>query len=240
MKTDLNKSLKRFGIGCAGMIVSMGPLTPAHAQLTTYTDPTAWTAAAPGAVTLQIPDLGPIVSYGFAPSTVTYGDVTFSTDANLGDGALVNVGSTYPGRDGGPAVLSAQGSDFYAEDILITFPSPVTAFALNYGYFNGTPVLFTLDVGNNDTMYTLGNYPYFDEQSPGTLNYNNLSTAFSTPDFAGATDAMPFTSVLVWASYPDVLDISSVSYLPAPVPEPSVLALMGIGGLLFALHRRFQ
>ena len=228
MKTDLIKSLKRFGIGCAGMIVSMGPLTPAHAQLTTYTDPTAWTAAAPGAVTLQIPDLGPSESYGFAPSTVTYGDVTFSTDANLGDGALVNVGSTYPGRDGGPAVLSAQGSTFYAEDILITFPSPVTAFGLKWGTFLGSGITLIID---GDIFFGNG---------AATLNYNDTSTAFSTPDFTGATDTTPFSSVLVGTFYTDTLDISSVSYLPAPVPEPSALALMGIGGLLFALHRRFQ
>ena len=140
-----------------GIILSMGPLTSVHAQLTTYTDPTAWTAAAPGATTLQIPDIGdsyPNFGFNYGGGPVIYNNIVFSTVPNLGDGVLVNIGSGFSGNTS-PSVLSAQSSDFYAEDILITFPSPVAAFSLNYGDFNGTPVSFTLDVGNNDTMYTL-------------------------------------------------------------------------------------
>ena len=242
MKTGINKYSKRFIVGTLWVVGFMSTTASVHAQvdvLRNYTDPTlyasssAWEAAVLGADTVQIPDIGDLYpnygfSYGTPPASVTYDGVTFSTDPNLGSGGRLNLGTGWVGS-GLPPVLSVGESGFYAEEILITFPSPVTGFGVQYGDFQGGGMMFTLSTA--DLIYQ-GTSP--------TFNPSDLSAAYSTPDFLGVTDSTPITSVLVETSYTDILNISSVSYEPAAIPDDaSTLILLGIPFFLFVLLKKW-
>jgi hypothetical protein len=108
------------------------------------------------------------------------------------------------------------------EDILITFSSPVTAFALNYGTFGGSDLSFTLSNGGTFTEGSTG----------GSDNY-------STPDFAGVTAASAFQSVLI-TTPPDGIQINNISTGFA-VPEPSTGSLFILSLTAFVVAaRRFR
>ena len=164
-----------------------------QAGVTTYADSSDWNSATTGAVTTVIPDPTSPSGYdiiGFSPASVTYNGVTFST-AN-GSEYLSDVGPVFSGN---PPVLAAYGPviDTVApEAVLITFPSAVTAFSLDYGTFDGSNVTFTLGNGDSFTQGSSGGF-------------------YTTPDFAGATDTTPFSTVLL-TSEDVVLDMNNISY----------------------------
>ena len=117
-------------------------------------------------------------------------------------------------------MLSSQEQTVGVANILITFPTIVYGFALNYGTFDGSAVTFTLSNGDSVTQGSTG-------------------SGYAVPDFIGATDGTPFTSVQVTSS-DFVLNLNNVSYAPSAVPEPTGLLLLGIGatGLLACSRRR--
>jgi hypothetical protein len=199
-------------LGLALALMASGTV---QASLTTYGGYGTWSSAVGAQTLTTIPDLAPgyYVNYGSGNESVTYSGVTFSTSSALGNGTFYNIGAGYFGNP--QAVLSDQVASSGVENILITLPSAVTAFALNYGYgtFYGSAVTFTL--GNGDT---------FTQASTGS--------AYSTVDFAGATDTSPFTTILVTS--PDyVLNINNLvtANIGTPVPEPTTL----ISGALLLL-----
>ena len=100
------------------------------------------------------------------------------------------------------------------ENILITLPTLATAFSVNFGTFNGSPVTFTLSNGDTGVL------------SPGGSGYN-VPTVFSDTNLAN-----PFSWVQITS--PDyVLNINNINY--TPVPEWSSLAtLLGFGIFNFA------
>lgn len=192
--------------------------TPAHAGLVTYLDASSWNGAVSGVSTVTIPDPDPdlFTYFGTGTASVSYGGVTFSTDAGISDSSFFNVGMDFSGL---PAVLSSQGASTGPENILVTFPVPVYGFALNYGTFDGSDVTFSLS--NGDT---------FTQSSTGGSSYD-------VPDFAGATDNVSlFTSVLI-TSDDAALDVNNVSYAlagaltvaSAVVPEPGTLMPCALG-----------
>ena len=181
----------------------------ASAGVTTYPDFTSWSAAVSGVTTVTIPDPAPAedIYIGTGNASVTYGSLTFSQSASLSNGNFFNVGFLFSGD---PAVLSSQEQTTGIPNILITFPNPVTAFAFNYGTFNGSAVTFLLSNGDSITQGSTG-------------------SGYAVPDFVGATDTTSFTSVLV--TTPDtVLNLNNVSYGSlVPIPEPASLSLLSIG-----------
>jgi len=210
-----------FGIG----IMILAGALPSHASLVTYGDFPTWSSAVGGFTTVTIPDPGStgFIYFGANPASVTYGPLTFSTDGTLGDGNFFNVGPAFTSL---PPVLSDQNSTFGVQNILITFPTAVTAFAFNYGTFNGNDVTFLLS--NGDT---------FTQASTNTVG------TYAVGDFAGATDT-PFTSVLV-TSADHVLNVGDVSFVaaaaaaPTATPEPGTISLLAMAGLgLVAYSRR--
>lgn len=163
--------------------------------------------------TVTIPDPSPndFIFIGNGDASVTYAGVTFSQQAALSDGNFFNIGPLFSFL---PAVLSSQEQTTGVANILITFPEFVSGFSLNYGTFGGSDVTFLLS--NGDT-FTLG---------------STASGDYSVPDFASDPPPSPFNSVLITS--PDLLNINNISYTPA-VPEPSSLALLGLGGLSLAI-----
>jgi hypothetical protein len=198
-----------------------------HASLLTYPNSASWTAAVSGVTNVSIPDPGGTGSLfiGAGNASVTYGGVAFSTSATLSNGDFFAIG---PGFDSSanPPILSSQQETTGTPNILVTFPSAVTAFSLDYGTFQGASVNFTLS--NGDT---------FSQGSTAIHNY-------SVPDFVGVTDTTPFTSVLITTTDPGLnnpLDLNNVSFGSlAVVPEPASLALaiIAAAGLVAALRRR--
>ena len=197
-----------------------------HAGLVTYPNSASWTTAVSGITNVNIPSPSPNpnINFGPAPASVVYSGVTFSTSATLSDGHLFNIG---PLESGFPAVLSSQLQTSAALDtpnILVTFASPVTAFSLDYATFLGTGVTFLLS--NGDT-FTQG---------------STVGGDYAVPDFVGATDTTPFTSVLI--TTPDGgdtsngLNLNNVSFATV-VPEPASLVMLGLGAIgLLAIGRR--
>jgi hypothetical protein len=171
------------------VVALAGLAASAQAGLTTYPNLSVEDAAVSPVATYHIPQPpnGNFLDSGSGTASITYGGVTFSTSSSLSDGTFFNVGTGFSGE---PPVLSSQEATFGVGNILITFPSAVTAFALDYGTFDGSSVTFTL--GNGDT---------FTQGSTGS--------GYSVPDFAGASDSTPFTSVLVTSS-DTVLNIGNV------------------------------
>jgi hypothetical protein len=194
----------------------------ARADLATYPDFSSWRDAVSGVVAISIPDPdpAPFTFLGTGTASVTYGDVTFSTDGSISDGSFYNIGMLFSGS---PAVLSSQGASTGPENIRITFAAPVYGVALNYGTFEGGDVVFLLSNGDSFTQGSTGGGGY------------------AVPDFAGATDfANPFDSVLITTAA-SVLDINSISYTRT-VPAPAGFTLLAIGGAALILgprrHRR--
>ena len=204
-------------VSCWGAILFAGSLTATQAGISTYPDLASWTASVGSFTTTSIPDPSPspFIFFGSGSASVTYGGVVFSTDSTLSDGNFFNVGS---GFSGAPAVLSSQLQTFGVANILITFPSAVEGFALNYGTFGGSAVVFTL--GNGDS-FTQG----------------SAISGYDAADFAGATDTTPFTTVLV-TSVDSVLSIKEISRADAVgrVPELSTFGIDVFLGLPLALQ----
>jgi len=201
-------------------LVAYNPASSAADSLVTYSDYSSWSAAVPDVTTVVIPDPpGGYINFGQGNQSVMYSGVVFSASAALGNGKFYVIGSTYKTA---PYALNDQQRSTGVSNILISFPSAVTGFALDFGTWDsgGTPVTFLLS--NEDTFTKIGH-----------LTYN-----YSTPDFAGATDD-PFTWVLVTtSSY--ALTITNVSY--SATPEPSDLTLLGsltvLGGAVYLRRRR--
>jgi hypothetical protein len=187
---------------------------PAGAE-TIYTDFPTWSAKFPGAteVTIPLPSPAPNTAYnylGTASASVTYSKVLFSQQATYGAfNQFFNVGPLFSGQ---PAVLSSQSVLGGVPDILITFPTPVQGFALNFGTENGKSVTFTL---SDNYSYTV----------PSTV-----SSIYQTPNFSGAGAASSITWVQITSQDP-VLNVNNIYYLAA-VPEPvGIVSLVGIGGM---------
>jgi len=215
------------------ILISAEPSLEAQSTFyTTYTDPNAWAAAVPGASTVAIPYLGDYTytAYGTPPG-VTYGNVTFSTDAESSPNELVNV--SLPGNQAVLAASTPEGPDQDgADDILVSFPSPVTAFGVYYGSWFGGPIWFTF---TGTPAYGIG------ESGTSLYAYPNPD---ATPDFFGLTTSTPVTSVdiagVAFGGVTHFLQVSSVSFYPEIVPEPNPMVLCGLGGLALAFHKGFR
>ncbi len=186
-------------------------------------------AAAVGAVampasatTVTIPDLNPggFVYYGSGDASVTYSGVTFTQAAALGNALLFNIGSNY--YFNADAALSSQQVGVGVENILITLPTFVTSFSVDYSTFNGGAVSFLLSNGGS-----------FSQGSTGGVGY-------SVPDVFSVSST-PFNSVLITS--PDyVLTIGDVTF-NSGVPEPATWAMMlvgfaGLGAMVRSSRRR--
>jgi hypothetical protein len=206
------------GIICAALALGLSAAT-ARAQITSYPDSASWGAAVGPQTNVPIPDPGNVnggfVFLGNGTASVTYDGVVFSTSAALSDGNFFNVGVDFSGD---PAVLSSQQQTTGVANILITLPGSETGIAFNYGTFDGSSVTFTLSNGDTLTQGSTG------------------SGSYAVPDFLGITDTTAFTSILV-TSTDSVMNINNISFANA-VPEPSSLALCGLGVVGLAAYAR--
>jgi hypothetical protein len=96
--------------------------------------------------------------------------------------------------------------------------------------FKAVPGLgtFDVDIGDQSIPFTaVGNGPNY------TVTY-----AANISAWAGQVQQLSFSAISDGMGI-NQWNIDDISFSPNPVPEPNPLALTGIGGLLFALYRRF-
>lgn len=203
------------------LLIAFGILalsSPAKAGLVSYSDYTSWSAAVPAITSVSVPEPASGFDYfGTGDGSVSYGGVVFSTSATLGDGNFFNVGFDFSGF---PAALSSQAQTTGVANILITLPSSVTAFSLNFATFGGSDVSFKLSNGNS-------------------LVLSSFDTAYELTNFFGVAASSPFNSVLVTTT-DTALNLNAFAFgnaVPA-IPEPSTWLLMFLGFAGIAGMRR--
>jgi hypothetical protein len=103
-----------------------------------------------------------------------------------------------------------------------------TASLLVDAYVSGASFTVTLG-GQTIDMVPLESFVHY------TLWGGNIPSGM-----AGQSETLSFVEPASAAVAPTMLELDDISFSPITVtPEPGPLALMGIGGLLFALYRRF-
>jgi hypothetical protein len=191
----------------------------AHADTMLYADFGSYSAAVTGISTVNIPTIPQDqTNLGSGDAAVTYENVTFSTSSALSNGNFFNVNPSFSGVPS--AVLSSQEQTVGIPNILVSLPSAVTGFSLDYGTFLGGNVTFTL---SNGDAFTLG----------------SALDGYATAHFFGVTDTTAFTSVLLTINgsgpppLDDVLSLNDVTFgslsVAAAAPEPSTWAMMILG-----------
>ena len=179
----------------------------ASAAPTAYTSDAAWTAAAPGALTLQSFEVAPTGS----ATSLNFGNVNFNC-----------TGSTYcPGFFGRSTIFATDGafSVFFATPDTATFifNSAITAF--------GVDVIGLGDVGVTDFFITNG--------SGSLALQSNYSVPGGTVTFAGLIDSAGFTQITFSGTRADdgiYFDRLRFGGTPGGVvPEPATWAMMIIG-----------
>jgi hypothetical protein len=124
---------------------------------------------------------------------------------------------------GNPSVVSASISQ--------TATVPVGTHALLFdAYTFGAPFVVTLGGETIDMtpLQTFAHYTLWGGDIPSSFAGQSETLTFTEPPPSG--DTAP----------PSMFELDNISFSPtAVIPEPSPLALTGIGGLLFALYRRF-
>jgi hypothetical protein len=108
-------------------------------------------------------------------------------------------------------------------------PNGTESIELDANEPNGGAFAVTLG-GDNISMFPLKTFSGY------TLYGGNVSA------WAGQDAALNITQMAAPTSNgeysPSLLELDDITFSPGAVPEPSALALTGIGGLLFALYRR--
>jgi len=127
---------------------------------------------------------------------------------------------------GAPSVVSAE--------ITQTGVVPTGTQSLLFeGYVSSTPFVVTLG-GQTLNMIPLQSFPNTGSYPPYTLYGGNIPSAFD-----GQSELLTFTEPAPAEMAPSMFELDDISFSPQAVPEPSPFVLSGIGGLLFALYRRF-
>jgi len=172
--------------------------------------------ASPGGVSFPQPDGGAYTYLGNGDVSVVYDGVTFSQSAAYGDTNLFLIGSQFTG--GFPPVLSSQVGAQGTANILVSLPSVVQSLTIWFGTFDRSPVTFTLSNGHSSTLTATGS---------GYITFDT----FTSNEW--------FNSVLLTTT-DNGLNIGSISYETAAVPEPASWMLMigGFGAIGAAMRRR--
>jgi hypothetical protein len=108
-----------------------------------------------------------------------------------------------------------------------TIPANTESLEFDAENFEGTTPLSVSFAGDNLTLFVLSF-----AVSPSGQPYNVYGANIAP--YAGQTGQLEFT-----ATFDNWIELDDISFSTTSIPEASPLALTGIGGLLFALYRRF-
>lgn len=196
------------------------------ASYTLYSNLTSWQAAAGASTTIGFEGLAGNDGYDYVPTPpgITLSGVNFTIDQTKlpSGGSLYVLGQNfaYPGN----SVLEAQQSGVGTNNILVTFSSPVSAVAMDFGDRSGTGSTFGFSLSDG-VSFDLTTSEYL-----GT----------STPNgFMGLTSTTPITSLEIYrVTSGTELDIDNVSFAVTQVPEPDSFYLTLTGAISFLAFRR--
>jgi hypothetical protein len=180
-------------------------------------------ATSAGATTVAIPDPGtPFLNLGQGDVSVTYGGVTFTQQAVLGNATLSAISAGFAPNPAHPAILSSESAPGPGvENILITLPTRTKTFSLDYGTIQGQDVSFVL---SNGASFTLG--------STGSSSGYEAAELFST------TQSTAFKTVQVTS--PDlILNVNNITFSAVPEPATWAMMIIGTGMLGIAARRRY-
>lgn len=215
-------------------------LSPAHAQLTVYTDRAAFNANAPGLTPFNFNGYYTKGNDSVPLNTFTLQGVTF-TDAD----PRIVIGLRGYSATGGSAFDSAfltnTGDN---RPLVITPPSGTTEFGLDLtGYYDNYLPTFLVRVAG------LGFEETFPVSAPANLPYGSTNS----PGFVGFTSAEPITTVSIadksftYVQYSNSagVDVDNITVgYAAPIPETStvfsfgLLLALSLGGLTVTACRK--
>jgi len=205
-------------MGAALALLTAMVSTPnASAQSVIYTDQSAYNAAASGLTTTQAALRDPVLTEAYpyyeyiSSGSLTVGSITYSAQY--------------------PMYLSHDNEyGFYADELtsdLLAPPNPNTTFTISLpGGYNGISFFGYSTLGSVDISVN------------GGAATDVAVSHTSTPTFLGITDSSPITSLTFSANNAEFTMIIPDTWNPTPTPEPSTMALAGLGGLSLFLYRR--
>ena len=209
MKLSMNKLL-------AGALVYVLATFNASATLIGFTDRSAWEAAVGGTFTTEDFSSTPSAVYEFSP--VDVGDFTVSVTGSTFGSTWHNISSTGSGGAAFNSVNGTQQLNLATGDIggtTLEFDFEIYAFGADWaGVSDSRTTSFLIDGILLDIPSLTGGFFGFVSDTTLTTNFLTLT--------AGAADGFGMDN-LVYA---------------ATVPEPSIMALIGLGLLGFGFTRR--
>jgi hypothetical protein len=160
-----------------------------------------------------------------APTTLTFEDIVATGDYDYKGTSYKNSGVTFSGVNlyvfdsAYPAYTTGTGdalyNNSYASTLNIALPGSYSAFAIDLRGVNGNAVNYTLKFSDNETFQT----------SSGTA-----------AKFFGVALNGPVTGLSITSNYSVAYD--NVAFANTKVPEPTTVALLGLGLLGVAASRR--
>jgi hypothetical protein len=201
------------------------------ASFVLYTNATAWQTAAGASSTIGFEGLaGNFSSHLYpTPPGLTLSGVNFTINQTLlpTGGALFVLGPyfAYPAN----SVLEASQSEPGSDNILMTFPQPVLALAMDFGDRSGSGSTFGFTLSDGESF---------------TLTSSEFTNSSTPNDYVGLTFSTPMTSIDIYrVTTGTELDVDNLSFVEVPEPGSSSLMLLG-AAMLFAnsrrLYRRFR
>ncbi len=200
----------------AALALLLSGVGQAKAGLVVYTSLSSFEAATTGLVDTNFNGIVPPGSFTDFPTPPGFTSPTTGVNFNIanpvvGGGDNLNVTSaTYYAPTIYPQDFLVPSAGTYNSTIeeVITLPTPVRAIGLDRGTFNGASLSYTFSTGDT----------YLDSSPP----------TFGSTSFVGFVASSPISSVTITYSSSDALVIDDFK-AGQVVPEPSTLALFGIG-----------
>jgi hypothetical protein len=173
------------------------------------------------------------VSYGSVEQTVVAFNVIsagaaqvdlFGPDNGVGDPGVIDGNYSVAVQAGfGPGLLPESTSLSQNG----TIPANAETLEFDAQNFEGGTPLSVSFAGDNLTLFVVSS-----AVAPSGQPYNVYGANIAP--YAGQTGQLEFT-----ATFYNWVELDDISFSTTAIPEPSPLALTGVGGLLFALYRRF-